>query len=82
MDAVASARTRVGSRLNAVDQQRGINESTKFNMEVTLSSIQDLDYSEAISRLNLQLTGLEAAQQAFVRVQGLSIFKVCVNCGC
>lgn len=75
MDAVASARTRVGSRMNAVDQQRNINESNKFNMENTLSLVQDLDYSEAISRLNLQMTGLQAAQQAFVKVQGLSLFN-------
>ena len=75
MDAVAIARTRVGARMNAVDLQREINGDTKFNMENTLSLIQDLDYSEAISRLNLQLTGLQAAQQAYVRVQGLSLFN-------
>ena len=75
MDAVAIARTRVGARMNAVDLQREINGDTKFNMVNTLSLIQDLDYSEAISRLNLQLTGLQAAQQAYVRVQGLSLFN-------
>lgn len=75
MDSVALARTRVGASMNAIDLQRGINDDTKFNMTNTLSLIQDLDYSEAISRLNLQLTGLEAAQQAYVRVQGLSLFN-------
>jgi len=40
-----------------------------------LSDIQDVDYAEAISRLNLQLTALQAAQQTYVKVQGLSLFN-------
>ncbi|MBL4761329.1 MAG: flagellar hook-associated protein FlgL [Gammaproteobacteria bacterium] len=75
MDAVFAARTRIGARLNAVEQQRDINELTKFSQQTTLSQVVDLDYAEAISRLNLQLTGLQAAQQSFVRVQGLSLFN-------
>jgi flagellar hook-associated protein 3 FlgL len=75
LDNMTGARTRIGARMNAVEEQRGINDSIKFNTETTLSQIEDLDYSEAISRLNLQLTGLEAAQQAFVRVSGLTIFN-------
>jgi len=41
----------------------------------TLSGIQDLDYAEAISRLNLQMVGLQASQQAFTRIQNLSLFN-------
>jgi flagellar hook-associated protein 3 FlgL len=43
--------------------------------EKTLSGIQDLDYAEAISSLNLQLVGLQASQQAFTRIQNLSLFN-------
>jgi len=75
IDAVSSAQTRIGARMNAVDQQREINEGVKFNMETTLSQVQDLDYTEAISRLNLQSIGLQAAQQSYVQVQGLSLFN-------
>ncbi|MEL7239140.1 MAG: flagellar hook-associated protein 3, partial [Planctomycetota bacterium] len=35
-----------------------------------------VDFTEAISRLNQQLTSLQAAQQSFVRIQGLSLFNV------
>ena len=75
LDKILSARTRVGSRMNAVEQQRDINESIKFSSEKMLSQVQDLDYASAISQLNLQMTGLSAAQQAFVKVQGLSLFN-------
>lgn len=75
LDAVLAARTRVGTRINAVDQQRDVNEGIKFSMDKMLSQVEDLDYAEAISRLSLQKTGLEAAQQTFIKVQGLSLFN-------
>ncbi len=72
---VIDTQAKVGGRLNAIDQQREINENLSFNMQKTLSEVQDLDYAEAISRLALQEAGLQAAQQTFVRVQGLSLFN-------
>jgi len=36
--------------------------------------LQDVDYAQAITNYNQQLTGLQAAQQAYARVQGLSLF--------
>lgn len=72
---VLEVRADVGVRLNQVETQRSINESFTLQLESTLSDIQDLDYAEAISRLNLQLTALQAAQQTYVKVQGLSLFN-------
>lgn len=67
-------RADVGARLAAIDSQRAANEETVFQVTQTLSTIQDLDYAEAISRLNVQLTALQAAQQTYTKVQGLSLF--------
>jgi flagellar hook-associated protein 3 FlgL len=72
---ILNIRTNVGARLNAIDSQSTNNEELILQTEETLSVINDLDYAEAVSRLNLQLTGLEAAQKAFTRVQGLSLFN-------
>ncbi len=68
-------RARIGARLSAIDSQKDINDSTALTLDQSISQLKDLDYAEAISRLNLQLTGLEAAQQSFVRIQGLSLFN-------
>ncbi len=68
-------RARVGARLSAIDSQKDINDSAALTLDQSISQLKDLDYAEAISRLNLQLTGLEAAQQSFIRVQGLSLFN-------
>lgn len=75
MGNVQDIRSRVGARINAVDNQENLNESYLLNLAATLSDVRDLDYTEAVSRLNLELVGLEAAQQAFIRIQNLSLFR-------
>ncbi len=68
-------RTSVGARLNALDDQENQNEKYSVDMQSVLSKTQDLDYAEAISRFNQENTALQAAQQAFARVQNLSLFN-------
>lgn len=75
LDNILKVRTTVGSRLRALDDQDAQNEKFVLDMRSTLSDIRDLDYAEAISRFNLEQTALEAAQQAFARVQNLSLFN-------
>jgi flagellar hook-associated protein 3 FlgL len=72
---VLEVRADVGVRLSLLDSQRNINESFNLQLQSTLSDVQDLDYAEAISRFNLELTALQAAQQAYVKMQGLSLFN-------
>ncbi len=72
---VATVRTKAGARLNEIESQQAINENILLYSRQNLSQTQDLDYAEAIGRMNLELLGLESAQQAFVKVQGLSLFK-------
>lgn len=68
-------RADVGARLKAMDNQVALNEENALLLETALSEVGDLDYAEALGRLSLQMTGLEAAQQSFVRLQGLSLFN-------
>ncbi|VAX12617.1 Flagellar hook-associated protein FlgL [hydrothermal vent metagenome] len=72
---ILEVRATVGARLNALDGQEEINSSYKLQIKQTLSKVEDLDYSKAVSELNLKLTGLEASQKAFTRVQGISLFN-------
>lgn len=75
LDKVTAVRAGIGARLNNLETLEEINQDFKLQMETTLSETQDLDYAEAISRFNLQLTALQAAQQAFVKASGLSLFQ-------
>ncbi len=76
MESVFTTRAKVGARLNAVEAQQQINDQFKVQTRAVLSAIEDLDYAEAVGRLNLELAGLEAAQQSFQRIQNLSLFNV------
>ncbi|GAB5499149.1 MAG: flagellar hook-associated protein FlgL [Pseudohongiellaceae bacterium] len=75
LDKVTAIRAGIGARLNNLETLEEINQDFKLQMQTTLSETQDLDYAEAISRFNLQLTALQAAQQAFVKASGLSLFQ-------
>jgi flagellar hook-associated protein 3 FlgL len=71
---VLETRANVGARLNALESQENINESVKIQVKKILSDVEDLDYAKAVSELNLKLTGLQASQKAFTRVQDISLF--------
>ncbi len=75
LDNFLRVRTTVGARMHALDDQENQNEKFIVDIQTTLSNVQDLDYAEAISRFNLEQTALEAAQQAYSRVQNLSLFN-------
>ncbi|MEM7613208.1 MAG: flagellar hook-associated protein 3, partial [Pseudomonadota bacterium] len=64
-----------GARLNVAEAQVDTNSGVELVLRESLADIEDLDYAEAISALSQQATALEAAQQSFVRVQGLSLFN-------
>lgn len=74
MNKILTLRADVGSRLRAVDDQRATNESFGLVLEKEQSDLVDLDYTEAISRFNQQLLALQASEQVFAKVQGLSLF--------
>lgn len=71
---VLETRTDVGARLNVLETQNDTNEGSVLSLREVLSEIQDLDYAEAVSRLQLQLVGLQAAQQTYTMTQRLSLF--------
>jgi flagellar hook-associated protein 3 FlgL len=75
LDNILLTHGKIGARLNALDSQEVINDSYRLQIREILSGIEDLDFAEAVSRLNLELTGLEASQKAFTRVQDISLFN-------
>jgi len=65
----------LGARQNAADSQASLNGDLKLQYAKTLSSLQDLDYTQAISDLTQKQTALEAAQKSFTAVTKLSLFN-------
>ena len=72
---VVLARADVGSNLNVLDQQNSILTDTKLTLKTALSSSEDLDYASAITKMNVQMTALQAAQSSFAKISQLSLFN-------
>ena len=75
IDHLVNKQTAIGARLNIVDQQEEINSGSVLQLQETRSNLVDVDIVEAASRFNQTLVSLQASQQAFARVQQLSLFN-------
>ena len=74
--AINAVQSEIGARLNTLDSTRDLHlDSDLLNREV-LADLEDLDYAEAATRLSLQSFILQATQQSFVRVSGLTLFNL------
>ncbi len=72
---VDTIRAKIGSRLNAMEQERNTNLGLKLSQQTTLSKIRDLDLVEAATQLAHNSNILEAAQASFARIQNLTLFN-------
>lgn len=75
IDRISTTRASVGARMNAIEEQKAANESFTVATEQVRSSLEDLDFAEAISRFNQQLAALQASQQSFLKIQDLNLFN-------
>jgi flagellar hook-associated protein 3 FlgL len=75
MDHVLSVRGEVGTRLSALDAAESAREDQKVELQRMTSDLRDLDYAEAITRMNQQLVGLQAAQASYAQISQLSLFN-------
>ncbi len=75
LDEVLNTRTAIGARMNSIDGQRSTSEGFSLVLQENLSNLEDLDYADAISRFEQQILALQASQQSFVKIEGLSLFN-------
>ncbi|MEO6561778.1 MAG: flagellar hook-associated protein FlgL [Nitrosospira sp.] len=74
LDKVLQVRSSVGTRMNEVDTLNTAGDDLSLQYKQQISDLQGIDYAKAISDLTQQQTYLQATQQAFLKVQGLSLF--------
>jgi len=63
-----------GSDQQVVQSQMDVLGQTNLRLKSALSSIEDLDYTEAVARMNKEMTALEAAMSSFGKIAALSLF--------
>lgn len=71
---VLEVRAEIGARLNTLESTQALHEEVDVISIELISSLKDLDYAEAVSQLSFETFVLEAAQQSFVLISGLSLF--------
>ncbi len=74
-DNVLTIRSSIGSRLQELDALNSAGSNRTLFDKSQLSNLQDLDYATAISEFYQRQTALQASQQAFVKIQKLSLFS-------
>lgn len=75
LDHILAVRTTVGARQNTIESVRAVHSTVELQLSETLSDVRDVDYTEAISRLQFHMTALQAAQGSFAQLQDLSLFN-------
>ncbi|PTR28461.1 flagellar hook-associated protein 3 FlgL [Luteibacter sp. OK325] len=68
-------RTKIGARMNILDQQTQISADSSLQYASTLSDLTELDVASAASKFSQQQAALDAAQQSYVKMQNLSLFN-------
>jgi flagellar hook-associated protein 3 FlgL len=75
LDNVLTVRASVGSRMQELDALNTIGTNRDLSYSQTLSGVQDLDYASAITEYYQRQTALQGAQQSFMQIQGMNLFK-------
>jgi flagellar hook-associated protein 3 FlgL len=73
-DHLSNVRADVGTRLHTIEDAQDTLADRKVELETATSQLRDLDYAEAVSRMNQQLVGLQAAQASYSKIAQLSLF--------
>ncbi len=75
MDSILRVRAEVGARMNTADSAASLHQDVAVVSKDLLSKLQSIDYTQAISQLDMQSFVLQAAQQSYARISGLSLFN-------
>jgi flagellar hook-associated protein 3 FlgL len=76
MENVLTSRASVGARMNELDGLDTAGSALDVQYQQNISNLEDLDYAKALSDMSKQTTILEAAQKAFTKTAGLSLFSM------
>ena len=74
IDSISSQRSIIASQMSKNGVQSGVLESRMMTIEKDVSALSDTDLAEMITKLQGQMTNLEAAQAAFSKIGQQSLF--------
>ena len=75
MNHLTSRRADAGVRLQLIESQDNSHADREISMAKAQSNLEDLDMAKAISNFEQSKVALQAAQQSFIQIKNLSLFK-------
>lgn len=75
-DRISQARAQIGARLSSLDSLELSHQDNDLQTKEVLTNLEDLDFTEAVSRLSQQTAALQAAQQSYATLSRLSLFDL------
>ncbi|PXW85424.1 flagellar hook-associated protein 3 FlgL [Nitrosomonas sp. Nm84] len=75
LEHVLEKRSSIGARLQEIDTLESVGSDQNIQFAQSLSQLQDVDFAKAISDLQRQQLYLQAAQQSYIKISGLSLFN-------
>lgn len=73
---ILTVRASVGARMNELDALDASGSNQNLGYRQRMSELQDLDYYTASTQLQLRLSALEAAAEAFKQIQASNLFTM------
>jgi flagellar hook-associated protein 3 FlgL len=74
-DQVTLSLAATGDDQKLVQAQLDVLDQTQLRLKTSLSEIEDLDYTEAVTRMQKEVTALQAAMGSFSKMSNLSLFE-------
>jgi flagellar hook-associated protein 3 FlgL len=75
LEHVLTKQSAIGARMNEIDSLESVGEDQSIQFEKLLSDLQNADLSKVISDFQRQQLYLQAAQQSYIKISGLSLFN-------
>lgn len=72
---VLTKQSSIGARMLEIDTLESVGSDQNIQFEDLLSQLQDVDMAKAISDFQRQQLYLQAAQQSYIKISGLSLFN-------
>ena len=75
LEHILTKQSSIGARLQEIDTLESVGSDQDIQFEQLLSQLQDVDFAKAISDLQRQQLYLQAAQQSYTKISGLTLFN-------
>lgn len=76
LENVTQVRATIGSHLKEIDSLNSTGQDMSLQYQSSLSALQDLDYTKAITEMSQKQVQLQAAQLSFKQTSQLSLFSI------